>query len=150
MPGRVRIRVDACAENIELLERLSAFFSGQSGVREVRTSAVSGSVLLLYTGDLQSLLGRLQEAELVQLASPERQYAPMRRVLAALEGTNSEFAAETGGAMSLATLSFVALIGAGIVQASRGQFLPAGMTLFKYALSVMEREALRERLQTTP
>jgi hypothetical protein len=68
----------------------------------------------------------------------------MRRLKQGLERVDDTLAGRTHDSISLGSLTFLALLGAGVYQTRRGEFLPAGLALFGYALRVMEWVAERE------
>ena len=65
----------------------------------------------------------------------------MRRLQRAVERTETLSTRENA---HLSSLAFFVLLGASAYQASRGDFLPAGLPLLGYALRVMEWAAARE------
>ncbi len=118
--------------------------SEHQGVREVRASARTGSLLLLHEGELEPLLGFVRDLGLISLA-PLSPLTPMVRLEEALAETERRLASKTRGLLSLGSLTFVAMAGSGLWQTFQGRLLPAGITLFEYALDAIHREAERER-----
>jgi len=143
MPGRVRLRpVDVSADEasfIALAEQLGTL----PGISEVRASPRTRSILLLFCGELGPFLEAISASGWLVL-QPLRPHTPMRRLARAIDELDTRLAGETRGTVSLGGAALLAFVGAGLWQVRQGHFLPAGMTLFKYALDAMSREAERE------
>jgi hypothetical protein len=63
----------------------------------------------------------------------------------AIEDLDEGILDRTERTVGLGSVAFVALAAAGVWQALNGRLLPAGTTLFNYALGVMQWGALREQ-----
>jgi len=144
IPGRVRLSVVELPEGEAAFVPFAESLGTLSGVREVRASARTRSVLLLFQGELEPFLSELEASSLLVLR-PLQPHTPMRRIATAIDALDARVTGETRGAVSLGSAAFFAFIGAGLWQARQGHFLPAGMTLLKYAVEAMAREAERER-----
>jgi hypothetical protein len=92
---------------------------------------------------VQAVLEYARQHGLFEVA-PKAPRASMRGLQGAIERVDAQIAAETDDALSLGKLAFVTLIGAGLWQAGQGRLMPAGMTLFNYALGVLGWAAHRE------
>lgn len=134
--GRARLRIDERRDDEGFFAALAERLSQHPAVREVRANASAASLLILHEGDLQSITEFAQQRGLFDVAAPAAR-SSMRNLQAVIEGLDARIASETGDAASLGKLAFVALVGAGLWQAKQGKFLPAGVTLFNYALGVM-------------
>jgi hypothetical protein len=162
-PGRLRLRAAGLRGDDASFEALARRLLELEGVREVRVSARTTSVLILYAGARDALLARLRASDVarVELREQERAgasevkraprasgagqvHAPMLRLKLALGGLDRRIARETEGALSLGGVAFSALIVAGVMQAKRRHFWPAGLTLISYAFQALDAEARRE------
>lgn len=146
--GRLRLRT-AGSHPVEerLFAELRQALGQHHAVREIRTNARTGSVLLLHEGKVETLLEQLKKLETIELI-PQGVRSPMLRLHAALQETEARIAQRTRGKLTLGSLTFVAMAAAGAFQTGRGRLLPAGMTLLEYAYSAMMREAERERAES--
>ncbi|MFM2417391.1 MAG: hypothetical protein RL385_2114 [Pseudomonadota bacterium] len=142
-PGRTRLRFRDRVMDEPFLAAVADAILKQDGVTEVRVNARTGSVLVLHTTLLDSLLSDAEAAGLFRVAR-QAPRAPMHRLTAALADADDRLAVASNGSFSLGTLAFIGLAAGGLFQLRAGKFLPAGMTLFNYALEVMQREANRE------
>jgi hypothetical protein len=145
--GRLRLRVSQRARDPGFFASLAKEISRHPGVREVRTSVRTGSVLVLFEGELPALLEHLRSLPSMELV-PSSSHAPMREVSRLLGLLDGSLARETHGAASLGSLTFLATLLAGLYQARHGRLLPAGVTLIKYALEAVERGAARDVVRT--
>lgn len=142
--GRVRFRFPDQRGDAEFFDSVAMGLARHSSVLEARASAHTGSLLVLHTGDLASLIAHAEKRGLFDVAPPPPPAASFRRIRDAIESMDDRVAKETGEAFSVGKLMFFGLLGAGIWQANRGHMLPAGMTLFKHALELMDWVAERE------
>lgn len=140
--GRLRLRA-ARAMDESFLGELARKLTESPAVHEVRTSARTGSVLILYDGERDALLEFLRELELFELATP-KQRTPMHRIKRAIEEADERLAHRTHGAVTVGSITFAAMTVAGLWQSARGEMLPSGIALLQYALQALEREAERE------
>ncbi len=141
--GRLRLRAAHPVPESVVLE-LGRRVTERSGVREVRASARTGSVLVLYDGELDPLLEHVRQLGLIHVVAPAPR-TPMLRLEEALIETERRLAGKTRGLLSLGSLTFAAMAATGLWQTVQGRLLPAGITLFEYALEAIHREAERER-----
>jgi hypothetical protein len=142
--GRVRFRFPAQRGDAEFFDSVAMGLARHSSVLEARASAQTGSVLVLHTGDLASLVAYAQKRGLFEAAAPPGPPTSFRRIRDAFETLDDRVAKGTGDTLSVSKLMFFGLLGAGIFQANRGHLFPAGMTLFKHALEIMDWVADRE------
>jgi hypothetical protein len=142
-PGRVRLRVRDRAGGLELFERLGRATGSHATVREVRVNVQTGSLLVWHTGALEPLLAHLGEIATVQVVQTHSSGSTMQRLRVALDATDARLTRATQGGLSFEALTFYGALLSGAYQLVRGKFLPAGMTLFSYAIDALEREARR-------
>lgn len=141
--GRARLRIQDRLTDEAFFASLASGLSQHPTVRDVRVSAHTGSLLILHDDELRPIIEYAAERGLFDVvASPPR--ASMRGLRQAIDRVDEQIAAETDDALSLGKVAFVALAGAGLWQAAQGRLLPAGVTLFNYALGVMGWVAHRE------
>jgi hypothetical protein len=142
--GRVRFRFPDQRGNAEFFDSIAMALARHANVLEARASAHTGSVLVLHTGDLAQLIAHAQKHGLFDVGAPPPPLTSFRRIRDAIDVVDDRVAKETGDTLSVGKLMFFGLLGAGIFQVNRGHLLPAGMTLFKHALELMDWVAERE------
>lgn len=148
--GRIRLRtVGGHPVEETFFEELREALGALGAVREVRTNARTGSVLVLHEGGAEPLLDALSALAHVAIAPPKER-TPMLRLQSAVRQAEARVARRTHGTITLGSLSFALMTVAGFWQTGRGHLFPAGMTLLEYAFQAMNREAERERAASRP
>lgn len=142
--GRVRFRFPHQQGDAAFFDMLATGLAGLASVLETRASSHTGSVLVLHTGDLSNLIAQAQTRGLFDVSTAPLPAASFRRIRNTIDAADDLVAKGTGDTLSVGKLLFFGLVGAGIYQANRGHLLPAGMTLFKHALEIMDWVAERE------
>src|SRR5262245_1589222 len=142
--GRVRFRFPEQRGDAAFFESLAAGLARVGSVLETRASSHTGSVLVIHTGDLPALIAQAQTRDLFDVSTAPLPAASFRRIRNTIDSVDDRVAKGTGEVLSVGKLLFLGLLGAGIYQANRGHLLPAGMTLFKHALEIMDWVAERE------
>jgi hypothetical protein len=144
MPGRARLRFDLLRdEHKALLPQIGTTLAEQANVNAVRAVPQTSSLLIEHTGELGPILEQAQAHGLFELQAAPK-HNPMRRLQRAFELADARLSEQTHDALNLSNLTFAVLVAAGVWRAGHGRLLPAGATLFSYALNVMERAARRE------
>ena len=142
--GRVRFRFDVQRGDSAFFESLSSSLARLGSVIETRVSYNTGSVLVLHTGDLPGLIGYAQKRGLFDVTTSPLPASSFRRIRHAIDSMDDTVAKGTGETLSVGKLLFLGLLAGGIYQAKQGHLLPAGLTLFKHALELMDWVADRE------
>jgi hypothetical protein len=101
-------------------------------------------VLIGHQGALEPILERLSAQGHVRFSPQGPKQSALHRLEFALERGNERLIAQTQGALSFETLTFLAMFAAGLWQLKRRKFFPAGMTLFSYAYEALQRDSFRE------
>lgn len=142
--GRVRFRFPHQRGNAAFFDSIAVGLARHATVLEARASAHTGSVLVLHTGDLPQLIAHAQKRGLFEVSTAPLPATSFRRIRNVIDAADDRVAKGTGDTLSVGKLVFFGLLSAGIFQANRGHLLPAGMTLFKHALEIMDWVAERE------
>ena len=142
--GRVRFRFPDQRGDAAFFESLATTLARNETVIETRASWHTGSVLVLHTGDLSGLIAYAQKRGLFDVTTAPLPAASFRRIRHAIDSMDDRVAKSTGETLSVGKLLFLGLLAGGIYQARQGHLLPAGMTLFKHALEIMDWVADRE------
>ena len=135
-PGRARLYVDNRRGDERFFSEAANVLLEHPGVDEVRASTSAASLLILHHADLDAILTHAQARELFDLdAKPS---TPIAKVRKSIDVLDDQIAKSSDDTMNLGKVMFVALLGAGIWQIRKGYILPAGLTVFNYALKAME------------
>ena len=143
--GRARLRIEEAGADEAAVLRVARALAEHPAVQEARANTSARSVLVLHTGELAPILAELESRGLVALTSSPPASTPMRRVQQAIEHLDERILDQTEQGVGLGSIAFAALVAAGVWQTLNGRLLPAGTTLFKDALGVMQWGALREQ-----
>jgi hypothetical protein len=144
MAGRARLRFDEQRGNAAFFDDLVNQLERHPNVLQVRASSHTGSILMLHTGDLPTLIAHAQKKSLFDIEAPKPPPIAFRRIRDAIDSADDAVAKGTGDALSVGKLVFAGLLTAGFFQAKRGHLWPAGLTLFKHALELLDWVAERE------
>jgi hypothetical protein len=145
MPERARLRLALGDEELALLEHIGRGLAAHESVTGIKLSARTGSILILFRGELEPILEQAQARGLFELKPPRTTRKPMRQLRLGIEQVDAVMADGTRGAMSLGNMTFLGLVAFGLFQAQRGHILPPTITLFHYAMGVMNWVADHER-----
>ena len=143
LPGRSRIRVRDRQHDTEFFEHVVSTLRGMEGVGDVTANAITGSVLIVHRDSWEALGAYAREHQLFELSPPPAPSPPgprkrlPRTVGDALQSADIGLQFKTRGRADLASVTFGALIAGAVVQAFRGQLLPASATLVAYALRLV-------------
>lgn len=146
LPGRARLHLEIEDEDGSAARELVTALAEHPSVRETRVNTRARSLLILHSGEIASILADAEARGLLALqARPApRATLSLRSLKQAIDQADERMLEQTNDGVGLAGVTFVALAAAGVWQALNGQLLPAGTTLFSYALDVMRWGAERE------
>lgn len=135
-PGRMRLKLPLLKGNMPALTRLAERLGSCGAVERVEISPVTGSLLLFHRDGAGEICRFAAEAGLFRLTFPGNGSIAGATV-ALYREIDGRLMKATGGALSAADASFLALVGAGVWQFARGKFAaPAWYTAFWYALNI--------------
>jgi hypothetical protein len=142
---RMRLRIPNRRGQVPYFEQLVGVLAGLPGIDRIETNPVTGSVLLSPAVDVVPLAQHAERAGLFVLATdPASATVPLATGLArGFLGVNLQIRRMSGGNLDLASVGFLTLVGAAIVQLQRGHVLGPASTLLWYAsgLLLMSRPA---------
>lgn len=149
MTGRARLNLELSGDpelDAGALERFVHALASHPAVEETRVNPRARSLLISHRGELLPILHDCEARGLLSLELAPQRAAPMSlgRLKRAIDAGDARLLDATRDGVGLAGVAFVALTAAGIWQALNGQLLPAGTTLFQYALGAMQWGAGRE------
>ncbi|HEX8949849.1 MAG TPA: hypothetical protein VF790_12840, partial [Dissulfurispiraceae bacterium] len=118
---------------------LKEHFSPAHGIERLEVNALTGSVLFTHPYlDIKAVSAYAETARLFKLEDLRKKTVPLSRsVTKAFSDFDKKIQAFTGSELDIPSLAFVALLGLGIYQISRGNFAaPAWYTAFWYAMNI--------------
>ena len=137
---RLRVRILSKKGDAAYWETLADRFSRCEGIEDIEVNPRTGSVLFVHDTDSAAII-RFAASEGVFLAEEKR---PVREYPAIYDGLTDSFTKVdntikefTKNELDLSSLSFMALVGAGIYKIAKGDFsAPAWYTAFWYGLNI--------------
>jgi hypothetical protein len=144
---RTRLRVRGMKGNVQYFDQLHSALAQMAGVRTVHVNPLTESVLLEHEVPSDPLLREAEQRGFVQLdLEPEEVEPYLVRVGRALQASDRKMEQASAGRVNLDTLAFVGMLAGGIFQVARGNGLPAGVTMLRYAVEFVTAAAHRELL----
>jgi hypothetical protein len=136
--ARMRLRVPSRRGQTAYFEQLVAELAGFPGIDRIETNPVTGSVLLSPAVEVAPLAQHAEHAGLFVLSDLTAVTAPLATGLArGFQGLNVQLRQLSGGNLDLASLGFLTLVGAAVVQLQRGHVLGPASTLLWYASGLL-------------
>jgi len=138
-PERMRLRVPSRRGQVPYFEQLVQQLTALPGIERIETNPVTGSVLLSPAIDAASLGSFAEQHKLFVLGTdPSMLSVPLATGLArGFEGVNGQIRKLSGGSLDLASVGFLALAAAALVQLNRGHVLGPASTLLWYASGLL-------------
>lgn len=133
--GRLRIKIFQAKGDAEYFQGLKKALAVNSQISAVEVNPVTASVLILHNTTNEEIINYADEQGLIKLASLDKKADNVSTKVAELfKAANAEASAATGGGLDLPRITFLSLIGFGLYQLSRGNFVvPPWYTAFWYA-----------------
>ncbi len=138
---RLRIKVPAKKRDRDYFETVVKHFTGQEGIDGVSVQPLTGSILISHHSDDVVILNQAEQGGLFQVVPDATSQKPGLVIHGAVTGSfldlDGQVKGLTGGVTDIGGLAFLALVGVGVYQISRGNFAaPAWYTAFWYALNI--------------
>lgn len=138
--GRFRVRIPSKRGDASYWGTIAERFSGCEGITDIEVNARTASLLFIHESDLTSITRFASSEGIFLLASKATTseypsiYDGMTKTFNKVDGTIKEF---TRNELDLGSLSFLALVGAGVYQIAKGNFsAPAWYTAFWYGMNI--------------
>ena len=141
IPGRARLRTTGIKGDRAALSQLQAALEDAPGVKDVRVSATTGSVVVEHDGNIDDVLRALEASGALQLET-EIAEPYLTQIHRALAESDRRLKAASNGKLDLETISFVGFLAGGVFQVFNRHALPAGVTLLRYAVELATATAL--------
>jgi hypothetical protein len=152
--GRVRFKIPSMKGNRAFFSKLKDKLPRPSeipGIQRVEMNPATGSVLIVHDLDLKAhdltkFSGHLEQMGLFKLKANGIPGTPVSQNIAkTFKGINQQITDFTSGEIDLQSLVMLGLLGLGIFQISRGQFMIPAISAFWYAATLLkEGEILKE------
>jgi hypothetical protein len=141
IPGRTRLRTQDIKGDASALSALQAALEDTAGVQAVSINVLTGSILVEHDASIDDVLRTAEERGYLRLddATPEPYLAQIHR---ALVESDQKLKQVSSGRLDLETLSFLGFVAGGIYQCFNNHGLPAGVTLFRYAVELATSTAI--------
>jgi hypothetical protein len=136
IPGRMRLRVDDARGDGDRLDAYRDSIADMPGVQSVTANPRTGSLLVHYDSETQSLLHSLSTAGLV-LAAAAGQAPALRQPEEPVRSGSGAGAASRSAPAQPRQFVAVLLFGLAAVQAARGEIMVPAATLLWYAFHLL-------------
>ncbi len=135
--GRSRLKIPSRKGDLHYFETLKDQLSKCGDIEKIDVNPVSGSVVV-YTPDIEKIAEYARNRKIFDLKNNGHNKSDLHSSVSnAFKAVNGKIRSLTGGDMDLADTVFLALLGLGIYQISRGNFTaPAWYTAFWYAFNI--------------
>lgn len=136
--GRARLKVPSKKGDSVYFKSLQEQFSGYSGIQAIKVNPLTGSILIFHSEDIKKIAIYAQDMNIFKLKNKKYNPTKLRNTISKVfKDMNKKIVNITGGDMDTADIVFLALLGLGIYQISRGNFVaPAWYTAFWYGLNI--------------
>lgn len=147
MPGRLRVKVLPRKSDRDYFTSLAGELLKVPGVSNVETNPLTGSVLILHETEPRKIIDYANENGLFRILlennhgnSGAASQNPRRltlRIADVFRQTDSKMLEATGGQIDIGGAAFLALVGVGVYQIARGNFMALPWyAAFWYALNI--------------
>jgi len=142
---RTRLRTRGMRGNAEYFSQVRSALEELDGVRDVQVNPLTESILIEHDVPIDPLLREAEQRGYLRLdVEPVHEESYLARVGRALSEGDRRMKQATSGRVDLDTLAFVGMLAGGIFQVARGNGLPAGVTMLRYAVEFVTSAAAGE------
>jgi hypothetical protein len=136
--GRARLKIPSKKGDFHYFKSAKEQLPKCNGIETVEVNSMSGSVLIIHASDIEKIAEYARNSNIFNLKNNRPDSANLYSTVSkAFKDINGKVRGITGGDMDIAGAAFLILLGLGIYQISRGNFVaPAWYTAFWYALSI--------------
>jgi hypothetical protein len=140
IPGRTRLRATDIKGDASALDALRTAIESAPAVRNVSVSVLTGSLVVEHDGSVEDLTSDLETRGALRVETEVREHY-LAHIHRALAETDERMKQVSNGRVDLETLSFFGFVAGGIYQVFNNHGLPAGVTLFRYAVELVTATA---------
>lgn len=136
--GRIRFKVAEKKRDHSYFDNARSVLSTIDGVDGVFTNPETSSILVLHHMDSALVIGNAEARGIFTLKKADKPANPVHgTVTEAFNTINQRIKSFTDGGFDIPGAAFLALVGVGVYQISRGNFTaPAWYTAFWYAMNI--------------
>jgi len=145
-PGRVRLRVAEKRGDRAYFLAAQRALSSCPSVRHVSVSPLTGSLLILHSGELSALASFARDQAVFEL-SPKPLPDTFSSIQAEVRRLDTRLRAGSQERWGVAGLTFFGLLGASVWQLTQGRVLPPTLTLLFQALNVFKQAVEAEQTE---
>lgn len=137
-PQRLRVKIPSKMGDGGYFLSLKGGLSRCDCVEKFEVNALTGSILFTHKVDVEAIANYAEENDLFRLRRLDpRQTSLSSRITETFREISGKVVDFSGGGTDVADLAFLSLLGLGIFQIAKGNFLaPAWYTAFWYALNI--------------
>lgn len=148
LPGRVRLRIPSRVRDAGYFDAVAHGLLEIDPVESVTANSTAASILMIYGGDLEWILGEAARRGWFMVADRDGENGTPfeRRVAGAIDKIESRLR-EAGAPAGMKSPVLAGLIVASAVQLLRGRWLPSGLTLAGYAFGMSYLSRRSERIR---
>lgn len=139
IPGRTRLKIHSQRGNTYYFNFLERHLTECPGVTDVKTSARTGSALVIHRTPFPQIVAFAQTRELFSLLSPQ-DFTPstyLQQTTAGFAKLDTDLAELSAGKLDIRSLVLMALMTMSVIQLSRGQIFAPASTLLWYTLELL-------------
>jgi len=145
--GRLRIKIPLRKGDRVFFSALKdhmSKFSEFPGIQKIELNPITGSILVTHTLDLNSaylkvIAGYAEQKDIFKLEKPDSTRTSVPENIAeTFKNINTKITDFTKGELDIRSVALVGLLGLGIFQISRGQFMIPAVSAFWYAATLLK------------
>lgn len=140
-PGRARLKIVDRRKDARFFAEAAERMLGAPGVERVEANPLTGSMLLVHSGELGPVLEFAREQGVFALAGPEAAPPLAHRLYGDIQAMNRALSRGTGGQIDLNMAVLMLFVVASVVQFFRGQVFGPSSTLLWYASTLLATRA---------
>lgn len=150
--GRVRVKIPGKRSDASYFRKVKDTLSKRFPRAEIQVNPLTASVLCKSDScTLQGVADAAKENKLFELADPQEQVPPAKRIQRSFQGANAAVRQASGNELDLPSLLFFSLVGTALYQIVRGNFgLPPWYTAFWYAFGLFTKWLLDTETESSP
>jgi hypothetical protein len=134
--GRTRFKVAARRYDAQYFATVEQQLPNAPDVERVEANPITGSVLVHHRGPAEALYTYAENNELFRVSTLADRASNLLRQRGRL--LDRQLRELTGEYLDVRSLTFIALVSIGLVQAVRGQFAGPALTIFWYAATLLD------------
>jgi hypothetical protein len=138
VPHRLRLKIPAKRRDTGYFDAIAQHFSSMNGLESVEANPLTATLLITHDLDIDTFLLEAQEKGFFSLQRTSPPEMNIHKVVTGhFSDIDNQIKGFTKGSLNVGGAAFLALVGVGLYQISRGNFAaPAWYTAFWYAMNI--------------